>query len=89
MTAKTKKMVHLEDGILSEVDEKFSRFRLDMLTEPKQQLKIEAEKALKNKSKKGKNQTVQKLQQNFKIWKKQMTEFQQANELLGQYGRRV
>lgn len=55
MTAKTKKMVDLEDGILSEVDEKFSRFRLDMLTEPKQQLKIEAEKVLKNKSKKGKN----------------------------------
>ena len=43
-------MADLKDDILSKIDDKFSEFKLDILAELKQQLKIEVafENALKN-----------------------------------------
>ena len=48
-------MADLKDEILSNIDIKFSEFKLDILAELKQQLKIEVAEALKMNCKKGKS----------------------------------
>ena len=45
-------MADLKDDILSKIDNKFSEFKLDILAELKQQLKIEVAEAFKNELKK-------------------------------------
>ena len=42
----------MKDEILSTIDDKFSEFKLDILAELKQQLKIEVAEAFKNELKK-------------------------------------
>ena len=55
----TSKMADLKDEILSETYDKFSEFKLDILAELKQQLKIEVAEAFKNELKRGKSQSQQ------------------------------
>ena len=55
MPVNTRKMADLKDEILSKIDDKFSEFKLDILVELKQQLKIEVAEAFKNELKKGKS----------------------------------
>ena len=50
-----RRMVYLKDEMLSKIDDQFSEFKLDILAELMQQLKIEVAEALKNESKKGKS----------------------------------
>ena len=51
----TSKMADLKDEILSETYDKFSEFKLDILAELKQQLKIEVAESFKNELKRGKS----------------------------------
>ena len=53
MPVSARKMADLKDEILSKIDDRFSEFKLDILAEIKQQLKIEFTEAFKNKLKKG------------------------------------
>ena len=48
MPVNTREMADLKDHILSKIDDKFSEFKLDILAELKQQLKIEVAEAFKN-----------------------------------------
>ena len=48
MPVNTRTMNDLKDEILSQIDDKFSEFKLDILAELKQQLKIEVAEAFKN-----------------------------------------
>ena len=91
MSVNTRTMNDLKDEILSKVDDKFSEFKLDILAELKQQLKIEVAEAFKNelKIREELESTVSVLQQHVKICQKQITGMQQANEELEQYGRRL
>ena len=50
MPVNTRTMNDLKDEILSKIDDKFSEFKLDILAELKQQLKIEVAEAFKGKS---------------------------------------
>ena len=52
MPVSTRNMADLKDEILSKIDAKFSEFKLDILIELKQQLKIEVAEAFKNELKK-------------------------------------
>ena len=52
MPVNMRKMADLKGEILSKIDAKFSEFKLDMLAELKQQLKIDVAEAFKNKLKK-------------------------------------
>ena len=83
-------MADLKDDILSKIDDKFSEFKLDILAELKQQLKIEVAEAFKNELKKWEElePIVPMFQQHIKICQNQITEMQQANEELEEYGRR-
>ena len=55
MPFNTWKMTGLKDEILSKIDDKYSEFKLDILAEFKQQLRIEVAEAFKNELKKGKS----------------------------------
>ena len=55
MPVNTREMADLKNDILSEIDDKFSEFKLDILAELKQQLKIEVAEAFRNEFKKGKS----------------------------------
>ena len=55
MPVNTRKMADLKDEILSEIDDKFSEFKSDILSKLKQQLKIEVEEACRSELKKGKS----------------------------------
>ena len=91
MPVNTRTVNDLKDEILSKIDDKFSEFKLDILAELKQQLKIEVAEPFKNelKIREELESTVSVLQQHVKICQKQITEMQQANEELEQYGRRL
>ena len=84
-------MADLKDEILSKIDDKFSEFKLEILAELKQQLKIEVAEKFKNELKKREElkSTVSVLQQHVQIFQNQIKEMQQANEDLEQYGRRL
>ena len=91
MPVNTRKMGDLKYEILSKIDEIISEFKIDILVELKQQLKIEVVEAFKNEQKirEELKSTVSLLQQHAKIWQNQITEFQQEKEELEQYGRRL
>ena len=55
MPVNTREMADLKNDILSEIDDKFSEFKLDILAELKQQLKIEVAEAFRNEFKKAKS----------------------------------
>ena len=82
------KMPDLKDEILSKIDDKFSEFKLDILAEHKQQLKIEVTEGFKNQLKKWEEleSIVPVFQQHVKICQSQITEMQQTNEELEEYG---
>ena len=82
MPVNIRKMADLKDEILSKIDAKFSEFKLDILAELKQQLKIEVAEAFKNELKKREEleSTVSVLQQHVKICQNQIKAMQQANE---------
>ena len=84
-------MGDLKYEILSKIDEIISEFKIDILVELKQQLKIEVVEAFKNEQKirEELKSTVLLLQQHAKIWQNQITELQQEKEELEQYGRRL
>ena len=84
-------MGDLKYEILSKIDEIISEFKIDILVELKQQLKIEVVEAFKNEQKirEELKSTVSLLQQHAKIWQNQITELQQEKEELEQYGRRL
>ena len=48
MPVNTRTMNDLKDEILSKIDDKFSEFKLDILAELKQQLKVKVAEAFKN-----------------------------------------
>ena len=85
MSVNTRKMADLKGEILFKSDVKFSEFKLDMLAELKQRLKIEVEESFKNELKKREEleSTVSVLQKHVKICQKQ------TNKDLEQYGRRL
>ena len=91
MSVNTRKVADLKGEILSKIDVKFSEFKLNILAELKQQLKIEVAESFKNELKKREEleSTVSVLQQDVKIFQNQIREMQQANEDLEQYGRRL
>ena len=91
MPVNTRKMGNLKYEILSKIDEIISEFKIDILVELKQQLKIEVVEAFKNEQKirEELKSTVSLLQQHAKIWQNQITELQQEKEELEQYGRRL
>ena len=91
MPVNTRKMGDLKYEILSKIDEIISEFKIDILVELKQQLKIEVVEAFKNEQKirEELKSTVSLLQQHAKIWQNQITELQQEKEELEQYGRRL
>ena len=74
MPVNTRTMNDLKDEILSKIDDKFSEFKLDILAELKQQLKIEVAEAFKNelKIREELESTVSVLQQHVKICQKQI-----------------
>ena len=84
-------MGDLKYEILSKIDEIISEFKIDILVELTQQLKIEVVEAFKNEQKirEELKSTVLLLQQHAKIWQNQITELQQEKEELEQYGRRL
>ena len=69
MPVNTRTMNDLKDEILSKIDDKFSEFKLDILAELKQQLKIEIAEVFKNelKIREELESTVSVLQQHVKI----------------------
>ena len=69
MPVSTGKMADLKDEILSKIDDRFSEFKLDILAEIKQQLKIEFAEAFKNELKKREQleSTVLVLQQQLRF----------------------
>ena len=72
MSVNTRKMADLKSEILFKIDVKFSEFKLDILAELKQQLKIEVEESFKNELKKREEfeSTVSVLQKHVKICQK-------------------
>ena len=74
MQVNTKTVNDLKDEILSKIDDKFSEFKLGILAELKQQLKIEVAEPFKNelKIREELESTVSVLQQHVKICQKQM-----------------
>ena len=91
MPVNTRKMADLKDEILSKIDAEFSEFKLEILAELKQQLKVEVAEVFKNELKKKEElePTVSLLQQHVEICQNQVKEMQQANEELEQYGGRL
>ena len=91
MPAVTRKMVHLKNGILAKIDQKFREFKSDFINQIKDQIKNEISQAIGVEIKKWEEQesTVAVLQQHIKNFQKQMMVLQSENEELEQYGRRL
>ena len=80
MSVNTRKMADLKDEIVSKIDDKFSEFKLDILAQLKQQLKIETAEAFKNELDKMEEleSTVSVLQQHVKICQNQIKKMQKG-----------
>ena len=91
MPAVTRKMADLKDEILSKIDQKFNKLKLEFLSELKDQIKKEVSEAIKTQIKKREEleSTVSLLQEHVKNFQKQVSGFECKNEELEQYDRRL
>ena len=84
-------MADLKDEILSKIDQKFNKLKLEFLSELKDQIKKEVSEAIKTETKKREEQesTVSLLQEHVKNFQKQVSGLECINEELEQYDRRL
>ena len=91
MPAVTRKMADLKDEILSKIDQKFNKLKLEFLSKLKVQIKKEVSEAIKTEIKKREEleSTVSLLQEHVKNFQKQVSVLESKNEEPEQYGRRL
>ena len=91
MPAVTRKMTDLKDEILSKMDQKSNKLKLEFLSELKDQVKKEVSEAIKTETKKreGLESTVSQLQEDVKNFQKQVSVLECKNEELEHYERRL
>ena len=84
-------MADLNNKILSKIDQKFNKLKLEFLSELKDQIKKEVSEAIKTETKKREEleSTVSLLQDHVKNFQKQVSGLECKNEELGQYDRRL
>ena len=89
MPAVTRKMADLKDEILSKIDQKFNKLRLEFLSELNDQIKKEVSEAIKTETKKREElePIVSLLQEPVKNFQKQVSILECKNEEPKQYGR--
>ena len=90
MPTVTRKKADLKDQILSKIDQKFSKLKIEFLSELKDQIKKEVSEAVKTEIKKREEleSTVSLLQEHVQNFQKQVCILECKNEELEQYGRR-
>ena len=89
MPAVTQEMADLKDEILSKIDQKFNKLKLEFLSELKDQIKKEVSEATKTEIKKREEleSTASLLQEHVKNFQKQVSILECKNDGLEQYGR--
>ena len=90
MPAVTRKIADLKDEILSNIDQKFNKLKLEFLSELKNQIKKEDSEAIKTEIKKREELElpISLLQEHVKNFQKQVSILECKNEELDQYCRR-
>ena len=87
MPAVTRKMTDLKDEILSKIDKKFNKLKLEFMSELKDQIKKEVSETIKTEIKKREElqSTVSLLQEQVKSFQKQLSVLEWKNKELQQY----
>ena len=87
MPAVTRKMTDLKDEILSKIDKKFNKLKLEFMSELKDQIKKEVSETIKTEIKKREElqSTVSLLQEQVKSFQKQLSVLECKNKELQQY----